>query len=211
MDAKTKKEKIRFWRNWTLLNAAFFVIGYILVIVFGIFMMEASDLRMDEWGSPLQQTFWKIGEGLLIGFCIGIIQWRLLRKTLSIPSFWIYSVPAGIILTELIAGIILRQLGMNRGEFSFWENNPLPHALIAGIYGLVIGIIQLPFLEKHFYKSTFWVLASTLAWGLSILITVINVTNDIFLLVTFILGTLLYGAISGASLMWILKPREMNS
>ena len=170
-------------------------------------MMEAIHLPKDEWGSPLLQTMWKIGDGILIGSSIGFIQWRLLRKTYSIPSFWIYLVPAGIIFTELIAGIILWKMGINRGEFSFWENNPLPHAQIAAIYGLVIGLFQLLILRKHFTRSSFWILASALAWGVSILITAIKVTDDIFLLITFIIGILLYGLITGASLMWILKPR----
>ena len=81
-----KINKVKFLRNWTFLNAAFFVIGYILVIIFGILMMEAFDLSMDEWGSPLLQTKWQIGNGVLIGTSIGFIQWRLLRKTYSIPS-----------------------------------------------------------------------------------------------------------------------------
>jgi len=206
----TKSNKIKFLRNWTLLNAAFFVIGYILVIIFGIIMMEAFHLTEDEWPSPLEQTIWQIGNGILIGGSIGFIQWRLLRKSISIPSFWIYTVPTGIILTELIAGIILWKMGINRGEFSFWENNPLPHALLVAIYGFVIGLIQLLILRKYFFKSSFWIGASTLAWGISILITAINVTNDIFLLVTFIIGILLYGVITGAALMWILKPKEID-
>jgi len=211
MDIKTKNEKIRFFRNWTLLNTAFFVISYILIIIFSILMMEALQLPKDEWGSPFQQTIWKIGEGILIGLSIGLIQWRLLRKIISIPSFWIFSIPTGILLTELIAGIILWKMGINRGEFNFWENNPLPHALITAIYGLVIGLIQVQLLKNHFTKSTIWIAASTLAWGVSILIISIKVTNDLFLFVTFILGLLLFGAITGATLMWILKPKEINS
>jgi len=204
---ETKINKGKFLRNWTLLNAAFFVIGYILVIFFGILMMDVTNISMSEWPSPLEQTIWQIGNGILIGSSIGFIQWRLLRKTYSIPTSWIYLIPAGIILTELIAGIFLWKMGINRGEFAFWENNPLPHALIATIYGLVIGLIQLPIIRKHFSGGTFWIVASTLAWGTSILITAINVSNDIFLLITFIIGILLYGLITGAAFMWILKPR----
>jgi len=122
----------------------------------------------------------------------------------------LYSIAIGIIIAELIIGIILWKLNISRGEFSFWENNPLPHALIATIYGLLIGLIQLPLLRKHFFRSAFWIIASTLAWGVSILITAFRVTNDILLLITFILGILLYGAISGATLMWILKPKEIK-
>ena len=207
MVAKINKGK--FLRNWTLLNAAFYIIGYILLILFGILMMEVTKVSMDEWPSPLEQTIWQIGNGILIGSSIGFIQWRLLRKTYSIPSSWIYLVSAGIILTELVAGILLWKMGINRGEFAFWEANPLPHALIATIYGLAIGLIQFPIIRKHFSKGAIWIVASTMAWGISILITAIKVQNDIFLLITFIIGTLLYGLITGATLMWILKPKKI--
>lgn len=208
MNINSNKEKFRFWRNWTLLNAAFFVIGYIVVIFYSILLMEAFDLPWDEWGSPLQQTMWKIGEGAILGFCIGIIQWRLLRRVFRVSLFWLYSVPVGIILAELMAGIVLLKLDINRGECAFWENYPLFHALITASYGLLIGLIQLPFLRKYFSGGAFWIIASTLAWGVSILITAIKVSNDIFLLVAFILGLLLYGAITGATFMWILQKRE---
>ena len=205
MDARI--DKMKFMRNWTFLNAAFFVIGYILLLLFSVIMMASIDLPKDEWGSPLLQTVWQIGNGILFGSSIGFIQWRLLRKTFSVPKSWILLVPTGIIITELIVGIFLSRMGLNRGEFTFWENNPLPHALIASIYGLVIGLIQFPLIRKQFSRSSFWIVASTLAWGASILITAINVTNDIFLLITFIIGILLYGFITGSVFIWILKPR----
>ena len=211
MNIKTNKVKFLFWRNWTLLNAAFFVIGYIVVIIYSILLMTAFDLPWDEWGSPVQQTMWKIGEGAILGFSLGIIQWRMLRREFRVSSFWLYSVPVGIILTELIAGMVLLKLDINRGECAFWENYPLFHALIAASYGLIIGLIQLPFIRKYFSGGAFWIIANTLAWGASILVTAIKVSNDIFLLVAFILGILLYGAITGATFIWILHPRETNS
>jgi hypothetical protein len=208
MGAKTNK--FRFLRNWTLLNAGFFIIGYILVIIFSVLIMDASNLPKNEWGSPFLQTIWKIGEGIILGCTIGFIQWRLLRESFNISSLWIYLIPIGIVFTELIAGIILWKMGINRGEFSFWENNPLPHALIASIYGFVIGLIQLPIIRKHFSRSIYWIVANTMAWGVSILITAIKVENDIILLITFIIGILLYGLITGVSWMWVLKPIEIK-
>jgi len=198
----------KFLRNWILLNAAFIIIGYILMVLFGILMMEITNISMSEWPSPLEQTIWQIGNAILFGSSIGFIQWRLLRKTYSIPSSWIYLVPAGMVLTELVAGILLWEMGINRGEFAFWENNPIPHAVIASIYGLIIGLFQFSIIRRHFFKGAFWILASTLAWGVSIILTAINVTNDIFLLITFVIGILVYGLMTGGVLMWILKPRK---
>lgn len=116
----------------------------------------------------------------------------------------------GFVLTELIVGLILWKYSINRGELSFIENNPLPHALILAVTGLLTGLIQLPLLRKHYNGLGFWIIASTLGWGMSILLTAINPGNDIVLIVTFILGTFLYGSITGATLMWILKPKEIK-
>lgn len=205
-----KINKGRFLRNWTILHAAFFIIGYILLILFAFLMMAIFPIAKDEWGPPLLQSIWQTGNGILIGTSIGFIQWRLLRKTYSIPSSWIYLVPVGIIVTELIAGLFIWKMGMNRGDLAFWENNPLQHALIVTIYGFVIGLIQFPLLRKNFSRGAFWILASTLAWGASILITAIKVQDDLALLITLIIGFMLYGIVTGASLLWILKPREVK-
>jgi hypothetical protein len=75
----------------------------------------------------------------------------------------------------------------------------------------MIGIIQFPLLRKHFYGIAYWVLASTIAWGISVLITAIGHKYDLAVLITFILGTVLYGGITGATLMWILQPKEIKS
>jgi len=207
MDAEIEKRK--FLRNWTLLNAAFFIIGYIMMLLFGILMTEITNISMSEWPSPFEQTIWQIGNAILIGGSIGFIQWKMLRKTYGISASWFYLLPAGMIFTELIAGILLWKMGINRGELVFWESNPLAHALIATIYGLVIGLIQFPLMRKYFFNGALWIVASTIAWGVSILITAIKAQNDIFLLITFIIGTLLYGLITGATLMWILKPKKI--
>lgn len=208
METITRREKIRFFRNWTLYNALGFLLAYALISIFGILAMETLDLPKDEWGTPFQQTVWKIVEGLIIGFCLGFIQWRQLRKILKISSLWMYILPAGIVLVELIVGIICWKMGLNRGEYSFWENYPLQHAMIAAFYGFVIGAGQLALLRKHFSNSITWLLASTLAWGTSILVIAIDVKNDIILLITFILGILLYGIISAATIMWVMKEKQ---
>jgi hypothetical protein len=163
---------------------------------------------VDEWGSPFEQTVVQIALGIVIGFSIGITQWRLLRKVFNVSSFWLYSVVIGFTILELIAGIILWKLDINRGELNFIEFNALAHALILAITGLIIGIIQMPILKKQYAGSVYWVIASTLAWGISILITAIDQDSELALLITFIIGAILYGAITGATLMWILKPKE---
>ena len=209
MSVSTNKEKVQFWWKWTLINALVLILSYIISVFVILFIAESIfDNSIDEWGSPFEQTVGQIALGIVIGFSIGITQWRLLRKVFNVSSFWLYSVAIGFTILELIAGIILWKLDINRGELNFIESNVLAHALLLAITGLIIGIIQMPLLKKQYAGRVYWVIASTLAWGTSILITAIDQDSELALLITFIIGAILYGAITGATLMWILKPKE---
>ena len=209
MSVSTKKEKVQFWWKWTLINALVLILSYIISVFVVLLINEIIfDNTVDEWGSPFEQTVVQIALGIVIGFSIGITQWRLLRKVFNVSSFCLYSVVIGFTILELIAGIILWKLDINRGELNFIEFNALAHALILAITGLIIGIIQMPFLKKNYAGNVYWVIASTVAWGISILITAIDQDFELTLLITFIIGAILYGAITGATLMWILKPKE---
>jgi len=211
MSVNSKKEKFRFWRNWTLLNALVIILLYPIGGIIVLLISEAMGYSNDQWAPPFEQTIMLIIFGALIGFGIGFVQRLLLRKVFNVSAFWIYSVAIGFILTELIVGIVLWKMDINRGELSFIEFNALAHALILAITGLLIGLIQLPLLRKHYSGNVYWVIASTLAWGISILITAINQKSELALLITFIFGAILYGAITGATLMWILQPKEIKS
>ena len=210
MSVTTKKEKVRFFRNWTLLNAGVIILLYPIGGIIILIISGAMGYSNDQWAPPLEQTIMLIVFGALIGFGIGITQWLLLKRVFNVSSFWLYSVALGFIIFELIAGIILWKLDINRGELSFVEFNALAHTLILTITGLIIGIIQLPLLRKHYSGSVYWLIASALAWGISILITAIDQKSELALLITFIIGALLYGAITGATLLWILQPKEIK-
>jgi len=207
-------KKIRFWKNWTLINAIILILSYIIGIIVMFLIAGAFQVRMDEWGSPFEQILEQIGAGAVIGLSLGITQMLLLRKLFNVSSFWVYSLAVGFIITELILGIILWRLDINRGELRFIEGNSLPDALIHAIIGFIIGLIQLPLLKPHFSGIAYWVIASTLAWGSFKLVTAIPLENGAFEIIAVILGTLLYGAITGLTIIWLMKPKaklKMNN
>ena len=86
MPIKTNKEKIRFWRKWTLLNAIVLIIAYPVGYFIGSLLAES----ISEWGSHFEQTRDMIIFQVAAGFFIGIIQWFLLRKLFQVSSYWIY-------------------------------------------------------------------------------------------------------------------------
>ncbi|TAJ15681.1 hypothetical protein DMA11_00300 [Marinilabiliaceae bacterium JC017] len=207
----TKKDKLRFFRKWTLINALVLFLCYPIGSILSILLSEAMGYPVDEWGTPVVQSFIAISFAILLGLSIGIIQKRLLKKIFKVSSLWIYSAATGFIIIELIAGFIFWKLDINRGELNFLEGNPFAHALILAISGLLIGFIQRPLLKTYFSRTSYWVIASTLAWGISVLVTAIGHNYNIALLITFITGTLLYGAITGAALTWGLQLKKRAS
>lgn len=101
---------------------------------------------------------------------------------------------------------MLWQLGLNRYELRFIEFRPLPEALIFACAGLIIGLFQWIILRRFFIRSGYWILASTLGWGICILITFfVGLIDKEASLFAFFLGALLYGAITGATLIRILQ------
>ena len=201
MEARINKGK--FLRNWTLLNATILIIAYPICFLIGLSLADS----MTEWGTYYEQTRDMIIYQSVTGFLIGIIQWFLLKRIFNISSLWISTIPIVVIVIEVIVGLILANLDINRGDLTFLEGDPYSHAIILGITGLFIGVIQIPLLRKYLSGTIYWVLASTFAWAISVLITAIGHRYDIMVLITFILGSLLYGAITGVTLMWILKPK----
>ena len=202
MAVKTNKEKFHFWINWTLLSMVIIILGYITGGIVLLLIHGAFGFTLQDWGTPLSQTLGHIAAGAVLGLAVGLFQRSYLKRLFNVPALWIYALIIGFVVIELISGIILSQMGINRGELKFFEyktpGNPPGESLIYALAGLVAGFIQWPILYRSFSRGVFWVLASTLGWGICFMITMVSVW-------AFILGALLYGAITGGTLMWIMK------
>lgn len=206
-------KKSLFLRYWVLLSLGVITWSYILSLLAVLLVHGAFGFNMQEWGTPVSQTLMQIAGGIVIGLGTGIYQKSLLEKIFNVKSSWIYTLICGFILTEVISGIVLWQMGLNRAELRFIEFNPLPESLIFGGIGLLTGLLQWTLLKKHFYRSGYWIMASTLGWGFCILINVLSfnpfLRNSLIVdILVFALGALLYGAITGATLLWIMKLKE---
>ncbi len=200
----TNREKLHLFIYWTLLSLGVISLSYIISLFAVLVVHSAFGFNMTEWGTPLSQTLMQIAGGAVIGFGTGIYQKSLLEKLFSVTSYWIYILVIGFAITELITGIVLWKMGLNRGELRFIEFRPIPESLIFACAGLLIGVLQWIILRRYFYKSGFWIIASLLGWGICIIITLISVW-------AFFLGTLLYGFITGATLLWIMQIKEIHS
>ena len=204
VSSDSNKEKLKFIGYWTLLSLAIIPLSYIVSLIVVLLVHGAFGFTQMEGGTYLSQTVMQVAGGGVIGLGTGLYQRSLLQKVFNVKASWIYTLVIGFALTELIVCIILWQLGINRYELRFIESNPLPEALIFAVTGLVIGLFQWTILRKHFKRSGYWILASTAGWGVCILMTVLSVW-------AFFLGTLLYGAITGTVLMWVMRLRPSEA
>jgi hypothetical protein len=210
-----KNKKFQFWTNWTLLSFGIIPFSYIISLILVLLVHTAFGFSQMEGGTPLSETLMQIAGGAVLGLGTGIYQRSLLRKVFDVSSAWIYTLIIGFAITELTAGIILRQMGLNRVELRVIELRPLPEALIFSCAGLIIGYLQWTILRRYFYRSVYWIIASALGWGICISINILWIVpfirNSILATVmVFAFGALLYGAITGATLMWIIKPKGIE-
>jgi hypothetical protein len=210
MPAEIKLNKLQFWTNWTLLSILIISLSYLVSLIVVLLVHGAFGFSQMEGGNYLSQTVMQIAGGAVIGLGTGLYQRSLLKKVFNVSSAWIYTLIAGFAITELIVCVILWRLNLNRWELRFIEFKPLPEALFFGCAGLLIGLLQWRILRRFFHKSWYWVISSTLGWGFCIFIIyiaalVIKKNSVIFV---FLLGTLLYGAITGFTLMWLLQRKD---
>ena len=204
-----KKEKLIFWSKWTLFSLAFITLSYVISLIAVLWVHGIFGFTMDEWGTPLSQMLMQIAGGAVIGLGTGIYQKILLQKLFDVKWSWIFFIVKGFVITELITGIILWINGLNRGELRFIEGNSLPESLIFICVGFLTGLFQYPILKKHFHRSGYWIIASAIGWGICILIPyfvgLFIAPASVF---GFIPGALLYGAITGATLMWLMRLKD---
>lgn len=201
MTVNIKHEKFQFWLKWTLLSFGIIPVSYFISLFVVLLVHGAFGFNMAEGGTYLSQTVMQTAGGAVIGLGAGIYQRLLLKKVFSVSSSWVYTMVIGFAVSELIVCIVLWQLELNRYQLRFIESNPLPEVLIFTFIGLIIGLLQWVILRRYFLRSSFWVPASTLGWGICILVTQLSIW-------AFFIGAILYGAITGATLVGFLQKKE---
>ncbi|HOX76112.1 MAG TPA: hypothetical protein PLB27_15430 [Bacteroidales bacterium] len=211
MTTLTKKEKLGFFTRWTLLSFGIIPVSYMVSLIIVLLVHGVFGFSQMEGGTYLSQTVMQVAGGAVIGLGAGLYQKSLLKKVFKVSWAWIYACMVGFAVTELIVCLILWRMNINRYELRFIESNPLPEALFFACAGLLTGFLQWPLLRRYFLRSIYWVPASTLGWGICILITYFTgmVLKGGLSILTFIFGALLYGLITGGTLMWVLRERVL--
>ena len=177
--------------KWTLHHTWVICVGYLVSMIVLLLIHGAFGFSMNDDGTYLSNALMHIGSGAILGMGTGLLQKELLKKYFHVPTFWMFSLVIGFVFAELVAGFVLWKLEIYRGLINLFNtDHHLPEASIFALAGLISGILQYRFLKPCGKGRFYWIIASTLGWGLLILSTFPGLYG-------FILGAILYGLITG--------------
>jgi len=201
------KDRFRFLLKWVITNGSVILIGLIAsgIIGFIVFFFLMGYDSYEDVGTPFQQTLIMIIGCIVTGLGLGFFQRKLLNSHYKVSIWWMFSIPIGLVVAEVITGLIFNRFGLGgRGEVDY-----LPNVLIFYGYGLIIGTIQFFILRAYFERSAVWILSNTLALGSGMLVAG-SVYDSPLMILTYISGVIIYGLITGATLIWVLKFKEIE-
>ena len=187
-----------FWLQWVLAST----VGAVMVDL----VLHGSNFLFADWHVAINVII--VASWLVAAALIGIMQWRVLRKQISIGTVWLWISSISWAIGILVLFFMLL----------FGIGGPMVGGatLTSGTFvGLVVGSIQYIVLRRQVSQAGWWVLASTAGWvivGWSIawhgwnLWKLFGWSSGGF--VAFGIGHALYGAITGFALVWLLRrPR----
>jgi hypothetical protein len=133
------------------------------------------------------------------GFVVGVIQWVFLRMEIPLSGLWILASASGLVIA--IVSVTVTPLGGLKGGLDVL----LTPGLVVALGGAVAGILQWVILREHVSQAAWWVPASTIGWGLSMVMWLAFSFSGVNPLHALVLGGFLHGVVTGGALIWLLR------
>jgi hypothetical protein len=193
-----------FWLGWVVASTVGWFVGLIMMYIIGFLMAESFDI---EWLTDLYM-------GIMLGIGVGVLQWLVLRRRVSRAGWWVLASAAGFVVVggsvfgaaDVVFGFLEGMGGMS----SFI--NVLGRTVVVALGGAVTGILQWLVLRSQVSRAGWWVLASTVGWGLCMAVAFSGVSlleSDIETFIPTLLllvgGGVVLGAVTGGALVWLLR------
>ncbi len=192
------------YAKWIMHHTWVITVSYVISMMALLFIHDLFGFSMKEEGTYLSNTLMHIGSGFILALGTGILQKELLKKYFPISFLWVLSLIIGFVLAELLAGIVLWKLEIYRGLINFFQNtNHFPEASIFAFAGLISGLLQLRLFKPFYKKRFYWIVSSTLGWGVFILSAYLG-------LIALLFGALLYGAVTGLAFSRLLECKSLT-
>ena len=175
-----------FWLQWVLASTVGVFVG-ILGCGFMVFVLN----RYDVPGGPVGPGLF----GIVFGIVVGVLQWLVLRRRVSGAGWWVLaSAAAGYGIIQ--SGVLGPPASLSFGALLFMTGG-----------GAVTGTLQWLVLRGQVSRAGWWVLASTVGWGLvgAVLGAFPWGVGDTDAHVALVVTAAVLGAVTGGALVWLLR------
>lgn len=178
--------------SWTRATTLGWLVGLVLVV--------AIAMVWDMLGGGAQ---FMVGVGMGAG--VGYLQARVTRTWTGRIQPWLWTSTIGMgvpfVLWDVASGTAMKAL------FS------LPLCVLLG--GALTGVLQRPLLRPHFERTSWWIPACVVGWGLPAGVIALSSSSSVppvfgpLSTIVMFLGGLLLGAVTGKTLEWM-SPRARS-
>jgi hypothetical protein len=195
----------RFGLWWVLLTAAGWVIGlplgFVFVAVAGWIIGVHDDSILLKLGLDNAAAF------ICIATVVGLMQWLALRRIVRRAGFWVLSSIIGFTISSSIHGVVCYVWGYPDNLDHFLGTVVWAMAFVVG--GTLAGVLQQRILRRQVCHSAWWVPASAVGWGLSVI--GLGIPSFFlpygrpFIVLPLVLAPVLLGIVTGGALIWLLR------
>ena len=209
MTAKLNQIGWNFWLRWVFLSTLGCLVGLFMGFVFGSIISE-NIIGIGVLGHIL--GYFMLGVGL--GSVVGLMQWFILRELVSAAGWWVLASTAGFAVAMGGGyGAAVVAFGYSEGldELGGGFAALLGWTVVVALGGAVTGLLQWLVLREQFSRAGWWVLASSVGWGLSMAVAQAILLDNKWAdslgggLALMVGGGALLGAITGGALVWLLR------
>ena len=184
-----------FWLGWVVASTVGFFVGFWLGFILGLIIIGE-----DNGINLLRSILGYFMFGTSIGAMTGVLQWLVLRGRVSRVGWWVLASTAGLAVARGGAAAVASGNSEVLGSFEI---------AVMALGGAMTGILQWLVLRRQVSRAGWWVLASTVGWGLGMTM------EGAGLVLLYVWGTPAYllwvgsgavlGAVTGGALVWLLR------
>lgn len=205
MKVKSSKVGWDFWLWWVLVTTVGWFAGFIMGFALGCGIVE-DVIGLSAFGFTLAYFMF----GASLGFMVSLMQWLVLRRHVSRAGWWILASTASFAVAGAIGyGAVVVAFGFSEGLDELGSFAALMGwSVVVAFGGAVTGILQWIVLRTQVTQAGWWVLASTVGWGLSVTVGLAGIVLEagtLLELLSLVGGGVVLGAITGGTLARLLR------
>jgi serine/threonine-protein kinase len=182
---------------WVLLNT----LGWPIGVIAGWVLAEISE--DGPWGGVLEEILAHVVFAAALGSVVGLMQWVVLRRQISKAGWWVLASVTGLAVSigagTAVAALIDGSFGLDDlAVLCIWT-------AVFALGGALIGVSQQLILRQQVSRASWWVLASTLGWALSIFVAggfLLALDSQIG---AFLVGGVVLGLVTVVAMVWLLR------